>query len=86
MKEAVFKVALETGLHARPAGIFVKAAGAFKSRIDVLAHGRTAPAKSIVGLMGLGAEKGDEVTIQAEGPDEEQAVKALGAYLTGEKQ
>ena len=34
MKEEVFKVALETGLHARPAGILVKAAGAFKSRIS----------------------------------------------------
>lgn len=86
MKEEVFKVALETGLHARPAGILVKAAGAFKSRIELSAHGRTAPAKSIVGIMGLGAEKGNEVTVKAEGPDEEQAVKAMGAYLTGEKQ
>ena len=39
-----------------------------------------------MGIMGLGAENGDEVTVQAEGPDEEQAVKAMGAYLTGEKQ
>ena len=57
MTEETFRVALETGLHARPAGILVKAAGAFKSRIDVSAHGRTAPAKSIVGIMGLGAER-----------------------------
>ena len=86
MKEEVFMVALETGLHARPAGVLSKAAGAFKSRIELSAHGRTSHAKSIVGLMGLGAENGHEVTVRAEGPDEEQAVKAVGAYLTGEKQ
>ena len=64
----------ETGIHARPASMFVQAAAKFKSKITVTAKGKTVDAKSI---MGMGLTKGTELTIKAEGADAEDAVKAL---------
>lgn len=73
--EAVIKN--ETGLHARPAGLFIKEASKFKSDIKVIKEGKEYVAKSILGILSMGAFKGDTITIVAEGNDEEQAVKAL---------
>lgn len=66
-----------TGLHARPAGMFVKKASEFTSTVEVLAKGKTVNAKSIMGIMSLGLAKGDELTISAKGEDEETAVNTL---------
>lgn len=67
----------ETGLHARPAGIFVARASKFKSQIQIRASGETVNAKSIMNILGLGLEKGSEFAIIADGEDAEQAVKDL---------
>ena len=67
----------ETGIHARPASMFVQAAAKFKSKITVTAKGKTVDAKSILMIMGMGLTKGTELTIKAEGADAEDAVKAL---------
>lgn len=73
------KVTVEnkTGLHARPASVFVQTASKFKSNINVLKEDKNVNAKSILNIMTLGASKGTEITISAEGPDEELAVKTL---------
>ena len=67
----------ETGIHARPASMFVQAAAKFKSKITVTAKGKTVDAKSILMIMGMGLTKGTELTIKAGGADAEDAVKAL---------
>lgn len=67
----------KTGLHARPAADFVKTAKNFISRITVVCEGNEANAKSIISIMTLGAGQGKEITIKAEGADEEEAVAAL---------
>ena len=67
----------ESGLHARPAGMFVKKAAEFKSTVEVLAKGKTVNAKSIMGIMSLGFGQGDELTVIATGEDEEAAVNDL---------
>ena len=67
----------ETGIHARPASMFVQAAAKFKSKITVTAKGKTVDAKSILMIMGMELTKGTELTIKAEGADAEDAVKAL---------
>ena len=67
----------ESGLHARPAGMFVKKAAEFKSTVEVLAKGKAVNAKSIMGIMSLGLGQGDELTVIAKGEDEETAVNAL---------
>jgi len=70
-------VAPEEGLHARPAAEFVKKAKQFDAEITVTKNDQEANAKSSLKLMTLGAKKGDEVTIRAEGEDAEEAVEAL---------
>ncbi|HLS52978.1 MAG TPA: HPr family phosphocarrier protein [Tissierellaceae bacterium] len=67
----------ETGLHARPASLFVKEASKYSSDIKVIKDGQEYNAKSIMGILSMGAAKGDVLTIQAEGADAEEAVKNL---------
>ena len=57
--------------------MFVKKAAEFKATVEVIAKGKTVNAKSIMGIMGLGLAKGDELTISAKGEDEETAVNTL---------
>lgn len=67
----------ETGLHARPASLFVKEAAKFKSDIKLIKDGKEYNGKSIMGLLSMGVAKGDKIIIQAEGEDEEAAVAEL---------
>ena len=75
--ERLVSIKNASGLHARPAGMFVKKAAEFKSTVEVIAKGKTVNAKSIMGIMSLGLAKGDELTISAKGEDEENAVNTL---------
>lgn len=75
-------ITLEADLHARPAGALAVAAAGFTAAVSVTAGARTADAKSVLGLMGLGATRGQQVTISAAGPDAEEAVATLIAILT----
>ena len=77
MTKETFTIENSTGIHARPASEFVKAAGKFKSKVELNAKGRTIDAKSIIMVMQLGLSKGTEVTISADGADEKEAVKTL---------
>lgn len=67
----------QTGLHARPAGLFAKTAKTFRSGIKVLRAAQEADGKSILSLMLLEVTPGTELTIQAEGEDETEAVSRL---------
>ncbi|WP_142505933.1 HPr family phosphocarrier protein [Melghirimyces algeriensis] len=67
----------ESGLHARPAALLVKEAGNFSSEIQLVKNGKEANAKSLLGLMSLSIQKGDEITLKAEGEDAEKAVTTL---------
>lgn len=69
------------GLHARPAQLFAQTANQFESEITVEKDGMVVDGKSIMGLMLLVAEQGSWLTIRAEGPDEEEAVKALAKVV-----
>jgi phosphocarrier protein HPr len=67
----------EAGLHARPAAEFAKKARQFTAEIMVSKGNKEANAKSPMKIMTLGAKKGDEVVIRAEGDDAEEAVDTL---------
>lgn len=82
MIEKKVVVNLEHGLHARPATQFVKLASSFKSEITIEKEGKTAAAKSIMGVMALAVAKGTEILLKANGPDENEAVDALGRFLS----
>lgn len=77
MPEISLRVEHPVGLHARPAALFVQTAKQFKSNIKVRHGDKEADAKSILGVLTLGANQGAVVTIQAEGEDAEEALKAI---------
>ena len=77
MNQEKITIENKTGIHARPASIFVQTATKFKSKIQLQAKGKTIDAESILMIMSMGLVKGTEVTIIADGPDEAEAVKAL---------
>lgn len=66
-----------TGLHARPASVFVKEANKFKSDIAIVSGEKRINAKSIVKLMSTALKTGTAITIEADGEDEREAVRAL---------
>lgn len=67
----------KSGLHARPAVMFVQTASKFKSNIIVRKDEKTASSKSIINILALGISKDTEISISAEGVDEKEAVDAL---------
>ena len=77
MKSCSIELKNKTGLHARPAAVFVNKAQTYESEIEIEKDNRSVNAKSIMGLMSLGAAFGDTIILKAEGKDEEDAVKEL---------
>ena len=71
----------QRGLHARASAKFVKCAEGFDANITVSRDGQTVPATSIMGLMMLAAAMGTAITVDASGPQAEQAVAALEALV-----
>jgi phosphotransferase system HPr (HPr) family protein len=71
----------DTGLHVRPATLFMEAASRFDSVIRVTKDGQVADGKSAISLMLLEASRGVQLTIEAEGTDEVAAVGALVALI-----
>jgi len=77
MPEITVTITHEVGLHARPASMFVQMAAKFSSDIEVTHGETTANAKSILAVLTLGAHKGAEIIIKAEGDDAAEALLAL---------
>jgi phosphocarrier protein len=67
----------KVGLHARPAALLVQTAKQFQSEIRLIKQERTADAKSILGVLSMGVQQNDEISISAEGPDSENALLRL---------
>ena len=81
MKEIKHVINDPLGMHARPAGMLVKAAAPFASKITVTAPTGTADAKRLMALMRLAAKQGMELTFTIEGADEEKAAAELQAFM-----
>ena len=77
------RVALEHGIHARPAAQIVNALKSLAGEVSLVAQGRRANARSTVALMKLGVRKGDEVEVRAAGRDAGSAIDAVAVLLTG---
>ena len=77
MSEINLTITHEVGLHARPAALFVQTATAFLSDIEITYQDKTVNAKSILGVLTLGVHKDSEIILKAEGPDADEALKAL---------
>lgn len=77
MKNLEVELKNETGLHARPASLFIREASKYTSDIVVVKDGTEYNGKSIMGILSMGATKGDKLNIKIDGPDEEEAYKGL---------
>ena len=74
-------VRCESGLHNRQATYFVQKANEFESSIQLESGPRRMNAKSLLGIMSLSIVTGANVTLYADGPDQEDAMNALEALL-----
>ncbi len=85
MAEAVVSrtvvVSNQQGLHARPADLFVKLAGQFESKIEVIKDNERVDGKSILEILTLAARQGTQLTIEATGPDADNALEALAELV-----
>ncbi|MBK5187444.1 MAG: HPr family phosphocarrier protein [Gemmatimonadaceae bacterium] len=77
MMERTVEIVNKNGLHARPAAEIVKLSSRFQSEITIVRDDLEVNGKSIMGVMMLAAEFGSSVLVRANGPDAEQAVKAI---------
>ena len=82
MKEFKHVITDPMGMHARPAGMLVKAVAGYASKITITAPTGTADAKRLMALMRLAAKQGMELVITIEGADEEKAATELQAFLS----
>lgn len=81
MKEFNYTITDPQGVHARPAGILVKEAAKYQSSITIEKDGKTGDAKRIFAVMGLGVKCGQTISVKVEGPDEDEAAKAVEEFL-----
>lgn len=70
-------VANHTGLHIRPISLVAKVANQFRARIEVVKDRQRANAKSVLEMLSLGGQPGEEFLLEAEGEDAEAAVDTL---------
>ena len=85
MKKAIVIIQNEEGLHARPASVFSNAAMKFKCDILMLKNmdeNKVYNPKSILSVLSMGAKKGDELTIIADGTDEEEAIDKINKIIS----
>lgn len=83
MKETV-TINMEQGMEARPIAMLVQVANRYDSSLYIEADDKRVNLKSIMGVMSLTLDNGDQVVVAAEGNDEEQALVGVGNFLKGQ--
>lgn len=78
------KIQLSNGLEARPVALLVQVASQYDSTVYLETNDKRINAKSIMGMMSLGLNNGEEVTVICEGADEETASVEVEKFLSGE--
>ncbi len=81
MKKFSYTIRDEVGIHARPAGMLVKEAKKYESRIIILKDGKKAEATKLMAVMGLGVKCGQNVEVEIEGADEDAAFEAVKTFF-----
>lgn len=82
MKETNFTIINSLGIHARPAAEIAKLASQFESSITLFGNGKKANAKSLLMIMSLGIQNGQELKVSTDGSDEDQAMEALSELIS----
>lgn len=82
MIERPMTVQVDSGLEVRPIAMLVQVAGRFSSEIHIISGKKKINAKSIMGMMALGIDNGEEIVVTASGQDEAAAISAIEEFLT----
>lgn len=85
MVETNVEVKLKSGLQARQAALFVQEANRYKSEVYLQKEDKKVNAKSIMGIMSLAIARGTNVTLIADGKDENEAISGLSAIIQNEE-
>ena len=84
MTKMAVEIKLQNGLEARPVAVLVQVASKYDSTVYLETNGKKVNAKSIMGMMSLGLDNGEMVTVTADGEDELNAVADIEKFLAGE--
>ncbi len=79
------QIKLSGGLEARPIAVLVQVASQYESTVYLQIDNKKVNAKSIMGMMSLGLNTGEEVTVLVDGADEKEALENIEKYLSGEE-
>ena len=81
MKQFTYTIKDELGVHGRPAGLLVKLAKKYASKVTIDKDGKTCDMRKLMAVMGLGIKQGQEITLRCEGEQEAEAMEALSDFL-----
>ena len=81
MQKFSYVIKDEVGIHARPAGLLVKEAKKYSSKIVLTVNGKNAEATKLMAIMSLGVKQGQTVEITVEGADEDTACENIKAFF-----
>lgn len=81
MRNFQYMIKDEVGIHARPAGLLVKEAKKYESKITLTKDGKSAEATKLMAVMGLGVKCGQTVDVSVEGADEEITCEAVKTFF-----
>ena len=81
MKKFEYVITDALGIHARPAGLLVKAIKAMDSTVTIVKGDKSAVGTKLMALMGLGIKQGDTVVVTAEGGDEDASIAAMEQFF-----
>ena len=85
MIQKEIKIKLSGGLEARPIAVLVQVASQYDSSVYLQIDNKKVNAKSIMGMMSLGLNTGEDVTVLVDGADEKEALENIEKYLSGEE-
>jgi phosphocarrier protein HPr len=81
MKTFDYTITDPLGMHARPAGLFVKEAAKFPCKVTIAKDGKEVDAKRILGVMSLGVKQGMSISVTCDGDEEDAAAADLEKFL-----
>lgn len=81
MKTFTYTIKDEIGIHARPAGLLVKEAKKFSSKITIMKDGKSAEATKLMAIMAMGVKCGQKIDVVIEGEDEDAAYECIKAFF-----
>ena len=81
MKQFTYTIKDELGVHARPAGLLVKLAKKYASKVTIEKMAKTCDMRKLMAVMGLGIKQGETITVTVEGEDETVAAEEIAAFL-----